>query len=259
MFRKDTLEADTNAMQPERIPRHIAIIMDGNGRWAKQRGLPRSEGHRQGTENLRRIIRAVVEQGIPILTIYAFSTENWGRPRREVRMLMRILEMVIDRELDELHREGVQLRHIGELEGIDPVLQRKVRHACELTRNNARLILNVAFNYGGRDEIVHAVRRIVADGYSADQITEGLISSYLYTSDLPDPDLIIRTGGEMRISNFLIWQSAYSEYFSTPDYWPDFDRAHLIEALRDYAGRKRRFGLTDDQITGVDEGDEDDV
>jgi undecaprenyl diphosphate synthase len=240
---------------PERIPNHVAIIMDGNGRWAQQRGLPRSEGHRQGTENLRRIIRASVEFGVSILTVYAFSTENWGRPRREVRLLMRILEMVIDRELDELDREGVQIRHIGELDGIDPALQRKVRHACERTKGNSRLILNVAFNYGGRDEIVHAVRHIVEKGYKPEEITEDLISKYLYTSGLSDPDLIIRTGGEMRISNFLIWQGSYSEYYATQDYWPDFGRENLLEALFDYSRRKRRFGLTGEQIEGAEPDD----
>ncbi|MCC6805585.1 MAG: isoprenyl transferase [Anaerolineae bacterium] len=233
---------------PKRVPKHIAIIMDGNGRWAKARGLPRAEGHRQGTENLRRILRAAVENGIDILTIYAFSTENWSRPRAEVRMLLRILETVIDRELNELHEEGVQLRHIGQLEGISPALQKKIHHAMDLTRNNTRLILNIAFNYGGRDEIVHAVRRIIADGIPADQVNEQVISSYLYTSDLPDPDLIIRTSGELRVSNFLIWQGAYSEYYATPTYWPDFDEAELKHALEAYTQRKRRFGMTDEQL-----------
>jgi undecaprenyl diphosphate synthase len=233
---------------PRRVPKHIAIIMDGNGRWAKARGLPRTEGHRHGTENLRRILRAAVENEIEILTIYAFSTENWSRPRAEVRLLLRILETVIDRELNELHEEGVQLRHIGQLEGIGPGLQKKIHHAMELTRNNTRLILNIAFNYGGRDEIVQAVRRIIADGIAAEQVTEPLISSYLYTSDLPDPDLIIRTSGELRVSNFLIWQGAYSEYYATPTYWPDFDAAELKRALEAYGLRKRRFGMTDEQI-----------
>jgi undecaprenyl diphosphate synthase len=232
----------------EKVPTHVAIIMDGNGRWAKQRGLPRSEGHRQGTENLRRIIRAAVEFGVKIMTIYAFSTENWSRPRREVMLLMRILEMVIDRELRELHDEGVQIRHIGELDGIEPRLARKVIEACEFTRDNQRLILNVAFNYGGRDEIVHAVQNIVRDGIPADQITEETISDYIYTSDLPDPDLIIRTSGEFRLSNFLIWQGAYSEIFTTPTYWPDFDRGEFYRALVEYGNRRRRFGKTEEQI-----------
>src|SRR5688500_527646 len=195
-----------------RVPRHVAIIMDGNGRWAKKRGLPRAAGHQQGTENLRRLIRAAVEFNVEILTIYAFSTENWNRPRREVQLLMRILEMVIDRELEELNGEGVQIRHIGELDGIDERLQKKVLEACETTKNNTRLILNVAFNYGGRDEIVHAVQAIIRKGIPAESITEELISEHLYTSGLPDPDLLIRTSGEFRLSNFLIWQGAYAEH-----------------------------------------------
>ena len=232
----------------DKAPTHVAIIMDGNGRWAKRRGLPRSEGHRQGTENLRGIIRAAVEFGVKIMTIYAFSTENWSRPRREVMLLMRILEMVIDRELRELHDEGVQIRHIGELNGVEPRLARKVIDACHMTRHNKRLILNVAFNYGGRDEIVHAVQNIVRDGIAAEQITEDTISDYIYTSDLPDPDLIIRTSGEFRLSNFLIWQGAYSEIYTTPTYWPDFDREAFYDALVEFGNRRRRFGKTDEQI-----------
>jgi undecaprenyl diphosphate synthase len=222
--------------------------MDGNGRWAKARGLPRAEGHRAGTENLRRILKACVELGVEILTSYAFSTENWNRPRAEVRMLMRILESVIDRELKELHESGVQIRHIGEIERIEPRLQRKIREACEYTKDNTRLILNVAFNYGGRDEIVQAVRRIVADHVPPEQIDEDLISSYMYTRDLPDPDLIIRTSGEMRTSNFLTWQGTYSEYYFTPKYWPEFDKEELRKALVEYSRRARRFGMTDDQL-----------
>jgi undecaprenyl diphosphate synthase len=247
-----TIVRDNGSIQTEspqeRAPRHVAIIMDGNGRWAKARGLPRTEGHRAGTENLRRILKACVEFGVEILTIYAFSTENWNRPRAEVRMLMRILESVIDRELKELHESGVQIRHIGEIERIEPRLQRKIRQACEFTRNNTRLILNVAFNYGGRDEIVQAVRRIVADKVPPEQIDEDLISSYMYTRDLPDPDLIIRTSGEMRTSNFLTWQGTYSEYYFTPKYWPEFDKEELRKALVEYSHRARRFGMTDEQL-----------
>ncbi len=232
----------------EKAPAHVAIIMDGNGRWARRRGLPRSAGHRQGTENLRRIIKAAVEFGIQIMTIYAFSTENWSRPRREVLLLMRILEMVIDRELQELEAEGVQIRHIGELDGIEARLARKVVEACEYTRHNQRLILNVAFNYGGRDEIVHAVQNIVRAGIAAEDITEATVNRYMYTSGLPDPDLIIRTSGEFRLSNFLIWQGAYSEIYTTETYWPDFGRRAFYEALVEYGKRRRRFGKTDDQI-----------
>ena len=237
------------------VPRHVAIIMDGNGRWAKKRGLPRSAGHHQGTENLRNIIRAAVEFGVQILTIYAFSTENWNRPRREVQLLMRILEMVIDRELAELNQEGVQIRHIGELDGIDDRLARKVVEACATTAHNSRLILNVAFNYGGRDEIVHAVQHIIAAGIPAADVTEDLISQHLYTPDLPDPDLIIRTSGEYRLSNFLIWQGAYSEHYYTEVLWPDFDKACFKAALDEYASRTRRFGKTDEQINA--DGDSD--
>jgi undecaprenyl diphosphate synthase len=222
--------------------------MDGNGRWAKSRGLPRTEGHRAGTENLRQILRTSVEYGIEILTIYAFSTENWKRPRAEVRVLMSILEMVIDRELNELNKQGVQIRHIGEMDGIPPILQKKILAASEMTRDNQKLILNVAFNYGGRDEIVSAVRQIVRDGIAPEDIDEELISDYMYTSPLPDPDLVIRTSGEIRLSNFLVWQGTYAEYYFTPVYWPDFDRDELLKALVEYSNRTRRFGKTDEQI-----------
>jgi len=227
----------------ERIPYHLAIIMDGNGRWAKSRGMPRLAGHRAGVENLRRIIRACAEFGIKILTIYAFSTENWGRPESEVSGLLNILEAVIDRELDSLDANGVQLRHLGKLEGISPSLTNKVRMAIERTRNNDRLTLNVAFNYGGREEIIHAIKRIVQDGIPADQIDSMLFSHYLYTADQPDPDLIVRTSGELRVSNFLIWQGSYAEYYATPTFWPDFDKEELRKALIQYNQRERRFGL----------------
>lgn len=232
----------SHSLPPEKIPRHVAIIMDGNGRWALSRGLPRLAGHRAGTENLRRIIRASVEFGVRYLTIYAFSTENWGRPTEEVQGLMRILEDVIDKELDELHREGVQLRHIGRLERLDPKVQEKVLYAIDLTRGNERLVLNVAFNYGGRDEIVHAIQGMIEDGIPAGEVTDELVSQYLYTAGVPDPDLIIRTSGELRVSNFLIWQTAYSEWYITPTYWPDFDKDEYFQALKDFAQRDRRYG-----------------
>jgi undecaprenyl diphosphate synthase len=227
----------------ERVPRHVGIIMDGNGRWARARGLPRAAGHRAGTENLRRVLRAAVEFGVPVLTIYAFSTENWGRPESEVEILLSIFERVIDRELSELHQEGVQLRHVGRLERISPALRQKVLKAIELTEKNQRLILNVAFDYGGRDELVRAIRRMITDGVPAEQVDELLVSRYLYTAGLPDPDLIIRTSGEMRISNFLIWQGAYAEFYMTPSLWPDFDKDELYKALERYSYRERRFGL----------------
>ena len=222
---------------------HLAIIMDGNGRWARSRGLPRLAGHRAGTENIRRILEGCVEHGVKVLTLYAFSTENWGRPNAEVRGILRILERSIDRELPELHKNGVQLRHIGRLEGIPEGLRQRVREAIELTKHNDRIVLNVAFNYGGRTEILDAVRRIVESGMDPDRLDDDVFSQYLYTAGVPDPDLIIRTAGELRISNFLIWQSAYAEYYATPTYWPDFDKDELYEALLEYGGRERRFGL----------------
>jgi undecaprenyl diphosphate synthase len=226
-----------------RIPHHLGIIMDGNGRWALARGLPRLAGHRAGTENIRRVLEACVEFGIKVLTIYAFSTENWGRPQEEVRGLMHILSEYIQREVSELHRNGVQLRHSGRLAGISDEMQEQIRDALELTKHNDRIILNVAFNYGGRAEIMDAIRRLLSDGVAPEQVDEALINRYLYTAGLPDPDLIVRTGGEMRISNFLIWQAAYAEYYATPTYWPDFDRDELYRALQAYAQRDRRFGL----------------
>lgn len=227
---------------PDKTPQHVAMIMDGNGRWALQRGLPRLAGHKAGTENLRRVIRATVEFGVKYLTIYAFSTENWGRPAEEVNGLMLILQNVIDRELNELHNEGVQLRHIGRLERLDPAIQKKVLHAIELTKNNDRLVLNVAFNYGGRDEIVNAIQNIIKDGIPAEEVTDELVNRYLFTAGVPDPDLIIRTSGELRVSNFLIWQAAYSEWYITPTFWPDFDKEEYRRALETYANRDRRYG-----------------
>ncbi|GAB4493519.1 MAG: isoprenyl transferase [Anaerolineales bacterium] len=216
--------------------------MDGNGRWAVKRGLPRLAGHRAGTENLRRIIRACVEFGVRYLTIYAFSTENWGRPREEVDGLMHILEDVIDHELNELNQQGVQIRHIGRLDQLAPSIQKKVIDAVRVTQGNDRLVLNVAFNYGGRDEIVHAIQQIIAAGIPAEAVTPELVSRYLYTAGVPDPDLIIRTSGELRISNFLIWQAAYAEWYVTPIYWPDFGKEEFRKALNTFANRDRRFG-----------------
>ncbi|HBG74926.1 MAG: di-trans,poly-cis-decaprenylcistransferase [Chloroflexi bacterium GWB2_49_20] len=233
---------DTNSTSGAKIPNHVAIIMDGNGRWAQSRGLPRLAGHRAGTENLRRIITASVEFGIKYLTIYAFSTENWGRPKDEVQGLMHILEDVIDKELKELHKEGVQLRHIGRLERLGPKLHKKVLNAIELTKENDRLVLNVAFNYGGRDEIVCAIQKMIQAGVKPEEVDIALVDNYLFTSGTPDPDLIIRTSGELRVSNFLIWQSAYSEWYVTPTYWPDFNKEHYRRALDAYAQRDRRFG-----------------
>jgi undecaprenyl diphosphate synthase len=231
-----------NDSSPDKIPYHVAIIMDGNGRWALSRGLPRLAGHRAGTENLRRVIEACVEFEIQYLTLYAFSTENWGRPMEEVTGLMRILEDVIDRELKELHKNGVQLRHIGQLERISPSLQKKVLEAIEITKDNSRLVLNVAFNYGGRDEIVWAIRHMIEDGVAAEDVTTEMVDRYLFTAGVPDPDLIIRTSGELRGSNFLIWQGAYAEWYFTPIFWPDFGKDELRKAIDEFSQRNRRFG-----------------
>lgn len=225
--------------------------MDGNGRWAKARGLPRLAGHRAGTENLRRILTACVEFGIKTLTIWAFSTENWRRPEEEVRGLMDIVEQVIDRELNELHKNGVRLRHIGRLEGISSHLQQKVRNAIEFTKNNEKLTLNIAFNYGGKAEILDAIKRIIADGVRPDEVDEDLVARYLYTAGQPDPDMIIRTGAESRISNFMLWQGAYAEWYFSPVLWPDFDKEELRKALEDYARRERRFGMTTEQVVAA--------
>lgn len=225
------------------VPTHVAIIMDGNGRWAKRRGLPRQAGHRAGVENLRRVIDACVEFGIKILTIYAFSTENWGRPESEVRGLMRIFSRVLDQELNDLKEQGVCLHHLGDLSGINESLQEKVLNALELTKDNDRLILNVAFNYGGRAEILHAVSEMLADKVSPEELNDEIFSSYLFTHGLPDPDLVIRTSGELRVSNFLIWQAAYAEFYPAPEYWPDFGREELYKALVAFSERDRRYGL----------------
>ncbi len=231
---------DKNALT--KLPVHVAVIMDGNGRWARKRGLPRLAGHRAGVENMRRILQTSVEFGIQVLTIYAFSTENWGRPEDEVHGLMDIIDEVLVREVPELHKNGVRLRHLGRLDGIGDKTREGVRRAIELTKDNDRITLNVAFNYGGRAEILDAVRQMIEQHVTPEQATEEMFASHLYTAGLPDPDLIIRTAGEMRLSNFLIWQSAYSEYYSTPTLWPDFDKQELYKALLAFSQRQRRFG-----------------
>ncbi|MDA1329680.1 MAG: isoprenyl transferase [Chloroflexi bacterium] len=236
------MSAQASPELPDSIPQHIAIVMDGNGRWAQSRGLPRLAGHRAGTENLRSIIEACVEFGVKVLTIYAFSTENWSRPENEVSGLMAIFDEVFNRELAELNRQGAQLRHIGRLDGIKKSLQDKVRRGIEKTKNNDRLILNVAFNYGGRDEIVHAIRTMLKEGVDPADVNEQLVSQYLYTKDVPDPDLIIRTSGEHRFSNFLIWQAAYAEWVFPETFWPDFGREELLAAIQEYGHRERRYG-----------------
>lgn len=233
-------------------PEHVAIIMDGNRRWAEARGLPRQAGYRAGTENIRRLIQAFGERGVRCLTLFAFSTENWKRPKSEINPLFRLIGRVLDRELEALHKHGVRLVHIGNLSPLSGDLQRRIRNAIELTRNNDQMTVCVAFNYGGRAEIIEAVRRLVAEGVPADQIDEQAIEARLDTHGLPDPDLVIRTSGEMRLSNFLIWQTAYSEYYSTPVYWPDFDEGEIDRALAAYARRGRRFGGYEDASPQAD-------
>jgi undecaprenyl diphosphate synthase len=234
--------ATSEPLQSRPQLRHIAIIMDGNGRWATKRHLPRLAGHKAGVNALRRVVECASDEQIEMLSVYAFSTENWDRPRSEVDGLMRLFWETIRSDLEKLHRDGVRLRHLGRLQGLSPDIQKAVGDSVELTKNNTRISLNVCFNYGGRAELVDAIRHIIADGRCPDMITEELISSYLYTRDLPDPDLVIRTAGEMRVSNFLLWQSAYSEYYATPTLWPDFGREDLLAALESYRQRQRRFG-----------------
>ncbi|TET16372.1 MAG: di-trans,poly-cis-decaprenylcistransferase [Dehalococcoidia bacterium] len=216
--------------------------MDGNGRWAAKRGLPRLAGHRAGTDNVHRIVECFDRYQVKYLTLYAFSTENWRRPGIEVSGLLRILAQMIDRETKALHEKNVRISHLGRLDDLPPELQGKVHKALELTGNNTGMTLSIAFDYGGRAEILDAVRHIIKDRVPSEDITESLFSSYLYTADVPEPDLLIRTGGEMRVSNFLIWQAAYSEFYSTPVLWPDFDEKEIEKALVAYSRRERRFG-----------------
>lgn len=232
--------ADGSSVSP--LPVHVALIMDGNGRWATSRGLPRSEGHRAGTENVRMVVKAFAKSGVKHLTLFAFSTENWERPDDEVSSLMRLLGEVIKAEAMRLHKEGIRIRHLGRLDRLSPHLREAIRKSVELTKDNTSITLNVAFDYGGRAEILDAVRALLTDGVRPDELSEGVLERYLYTSGLPDPDLVIRTAGEMRLSNFLLWQSAYAEYYSTPTLWPDFDEGEVKRALAAYAGRQRRFG-----------------
>jgi undecaprenyl diphosphate synthase len=228
------------------LPYHVAIIMDGNGRWALEKGLTRSKGHRAGMESLRSAVELCLELGISILSVFAFSTENWKRPREEVNILMGLLYEYIQKELDQLHKEQVQIRAIGRLDELPPLAQSEINRAQELTANNKKLILNIALNYGGRTEIVDATRKIAqlaVDGQiDPQEITEEIIQKHLYTSDLPDPDILIRPAGELRISNYLLWQIAYTEFYYTSVYWPDFDKEEFLKALFSYQCRERRFG-----------------
>jgi undecaprenyl diphosphate synthase len=236
-----------------RIPRHVAIVMDGNGRWARQRGLPRTKGHEAGEEALYDVVLGALDIGLPHLTVYAFSTENWKRPPTEVRFLLNFNRTLLHRRRDELHRLGARIRFTGRRDDwrIPRKVLRDMEVAEELTKHNRKLTFTIAFNYGGRTEIADAVARLLADHEAGRlkgrRITPESISSRLYHPETPDPDLLIRTGGEMRISNFLLWEAAYAELWFTPVYWPDFDREHLYEAIRDYQKRDRRFGGVEDE------------
>ena len=227
-------------------PRHVAIIMDGNGRWATRRGLPRVAGHRAGVEALRRTVRAARELGLGVLTVYAFSTENWQRPQEEVDTLMRLVVEYCRAEAEDLRRNGVRVKVIGRLQELPMLQQREIAQAMEHTRDGTSLVLNVAWNYGARAELVDAFRSLLSEVQAGrlrpEDVDAEQISRHLYTADLPDPDLIIRSGGEMRLSNFLLWQAAYAEFWSTPVLWPDFNKEHLAEALAVFAQRERRFG-----------------
>lgn len=235
-----------NDIDPAQLPDHIAIIMDGNGRWAKKKLLNRVLGHEKGAETVREVITACREFEIKILTLYAFSTENWSRPEKEVNTLMKLLKKFIQSEKDELHNKSIKLNVIGQKERLPMDVQKELDLAIEKTKNNTAMILNLALSYGAREEITRAVRKIANEAKQgnifSEDINEELVSKYLYTSGMPDPDLLIRTSGEMRVSNFLLWQIAYSELFITKTLWPDFTRDEFINILRDYQKRNRRFG-----------------
>jgi len=229
-------------MQTNYPPQHVAIIMDGNGRWAKKRHLPRLVGHNAGSENIRPVVKIFANYGVKYLTLYMFSTENWSRPRTEVAGLLSLLGRKIDQETQAFHQENIRLIHLGRLDRLSRKLREKVKAAVELTKNNTGLTLCLAFDYGGRDEIVQAARRIASAGIPGDDIDESVFVRYLYSTDIPNPDLVIRTGGENRLSNFLLWQAAYSELYFTPVLWPDFGHKDVEEALSEYKRRQRRFG-----------------
>ena len=239
-------------LSPKEIPRHVAIIMDGNGRWAEDRGLSRIEGHREGLESVRAVVRAAHELGVRVLTLYAFSLENWNRPKLEVDELMRLLEHYMVQELDEVDRNGIRVRSIGRRDLLPPSVQAKIAEAEERTRENREMQLVFAVSYSGRAEIVDAARRLLRDAEQGnvdpEQLDEKGFAAYFYEPELPDPDLLIRTGGEARVSNFLLWQIAYTELCISDVRWPDFRKKHLVEAFRDYQGRERRYGLTSAQV-----------
>ena len=231
-----------NVRITKNVPRHVGIIIDGNRRWARRRGLPTLVGHTKGIMIVKKIVLYAQKLGIKILTVYAFSTENWKRSETEVNYLMKLFEKFIDKNIQEFHQKGTQLRYLGQLQGLPFSLQKKIKQAINLTKNNKSMIFNVALNYGGRDEIKRAIQKIIKKGYRAEEITEDLISQNLDTKGLPDPDLIIRTSGEQRLSGFLLWQASYSELYFSKVYWPDFNEKELDRAILDYSQRQRRFG-----------------
>ena len=234
--------------QASDTPRHVAIIMDGNGRWARRRRLPRIAGHRRGAEAVRAALRACADRGVEYLTLFAFSSENWRRPPEEVALLMKLFRNALEREVDELHASGVRLKVVGDTRRFDPKLRKLIEHGEELTAQNRRVTLTIAANYGGRWDILQAMSRLLKDKPSLEQIDEELLAPYLAMSYAPEPDLFIRTGGEQRISNFLLWQLAYSELYFTDTLWPDFDAAALDAAIASFRGRERRFGRTSEQL-----------
>ena len=225
-----------------KVPTHVAIIMDGNGRWAQKRGLPRLAGHRMGVDCIHGVLETLGQKGVKYVTLYAFSTENWNRPADEVEGILEIMHDALLEQTQSLHENNVQILHIGKADRFSPELERAVNHAQELTCRNTGVTLNFAFDYGGRDEILEAVKQMIRDQVPAEDIDEAMFSKYLFTAHCPDPDLIIRTGGEIRISNFLLWQSAYSEYYHTSTLWPDLDSAELERVLEAFSNRQRRFG-----------------
>ena len=235
-------------MNPQKMPKHIAIIMDGNGRWAKERGEHRLFGHSKGVETVKEVIKAGVEYGIQYLTLYAFSTENWNRPQEEVNGLMNLLVDSLTKELDEFNKEGIKLMFIGNFEGLPERCKQSLKNALEKTINNTKMNVVVAINYSSKLEILQAVKNIVQKGISSEEITEDMINQNLWTKNIPEPELLIRTSGEHRISNFLLWQLAYSELYFSPIYWPDFNKDNLKEAIIAYQNRERRFGLVSEQI-----------
>jgi len=239
--------AEKKVARPEgKLPNHVAIIMDGNGRWATRRDLPRIAGHKAGEKSITDVVRAASEWGLGALTLFAFSTENWNRPENEVKFLMSFNRNLLDKRVKEFHQRNIRINHMGRRDGIPPSTMKTIDNAVELTRNNAGMSLNIAFNYGGRAEIIDALRKLCADlsegKLKPQELEEETFRRYLYVPDVPDPDLLIRTAGEMRISNFLLWELAYTEIYATDVLWPDFRREHLAEAIREYQNRERRFG-----------------